>query len=157
MIIKSSQNLCSNYDAFSALAHKTQEPIYITKNGDGDLVLMSIEAFERISSHPMKPNVQNTNTGRNIDMTEFKLGSILKEMYQSAPRGQQVANIHLFGICYASIMEQNRLNKKEILKTAGIPESYQTEISKGISLAAFVDLKPEQALRIQKIEESLTI
>ena len=157
MIIKSCQNLCSNYDTFSTLAHETQEPIYITKDGDGDLVLMSIEAFEKITAHSMKLNIQNTDTERNINMTEFKLGSILKEMYQSAPRGQQVANIHLFGICYSSIMEQNRLNKKEILKAAGIPESYQTEISKGISLAAFVDLKSEQALRIQKIEESLTV
>ena len=26
---------------------KAKEPIYITKNGEGDLVLMSIEAFEK--------------------------------------------------------------------------------------------------------------
>ena len=29
------------------MAKETKEPIYITKNGEGDLVLMSIEAFER--------------------------------------------------------------------------------------------------------------
>ena len=28
-------------------AKETNEPIYITKNGDGDLVVMNIEAFEK--------------------------------------------------------------------------------------------------------------
>ena len=30
----------------SALCHRTDEPIYVTKNGYGDLVLMSMELFE---------------------------------------------------------------------------------------------------------------
>lgn len=29
------------------IAKETKEPIYITKNGEGDLVLMSIDAFEQ--------------------------------------------------------------------------------------------------------------
>ena len=31
----------------SEMCHKSEEPIYITKNGEGDLVVMSVEAFER--------------------------------------------------------------------------------------------------------------
>ena len=31
----------------SRLAHRTGEPVYITKNGEGDLVVMSVAAFER--------------------------------------------------------------------------------------------------------------
>ena len=30
----------------SALCHRTDEPIYVTKNGYGDMVLMSMELFE---------------------------------------------------------------------------------------------------------------
>ena len=33
----------------SELAHKNQEPIYITKNGYSDLVVMSSELFERFA------------------------------------------------------------------------------------------------------------
>ncbi len=47
MIIKASAALRNDYAAVSRLAKETKEPIYITKNGEGDLVLMSIDAFEK--------------------------------------------------------------------------------------------------------------
>ena len=47
MLIKASAALRNDYATISALAKKTKEPIYITKNGEGDLVLMSIDAFEK--------------------------------------------------------------------------------------------------------------
>lgn len=47
MIIKASASLRNDYTTISNMAKETKEPIYITKNGEGDLVLMSIEAFEK--------------------------------------------------------------------------------------------------------------
>jgi prevent-host-death family protein len=47
VIIKASTALRNDYGMISDLAHTEAEPIYITKNGEGDLVVMSIEAFER--------------------------------------------------------------------------------------------------------------
>lgn len=152
MIIKSSSNLCKNYQEFSDLAHATSEPIYITSNGEGDLVLLSIEAYEKLINQAQTESVaQKQEKEKNI-MTTFVLGNVLKEMYSTAPRGQQVTSIHTFAVFYAKQIEENRISKKEILRVAGLPESYQTEISKGMNLAEYVDVKSEQKNRIQLIE-----
>ena len=47
MEIKSSSALRNNYNAVSAYAKKTQEPVFITVNGEGDGVFMSLEAYEK--------------------------------------------------------------------------------------------------------------
>lgn len=47
MIIKPSAALRNDYTGIAAIAKETKEPIYITKNGEGELVLMDIDAFEK--------------------------------------------------------------------------------------------------------------
>lgn len=47
MQIKASASIRNNYSEISKLCKETGEPVYLTKNGDGDLVVMDIEAFER--------------------------------------------------------------------------------------------------------------
>ncbi len=47
MKIKPSASIRQNYNEISALCKSTGEPVYLTKNGEGDLVVMDIEAFAR--------------------------------------------------------------------------------------------------------------
>jgi len=47
MMIRPSAALRNDYASISELAKTTQQPIYITKNGEGDLVVLSIEAYEK--------------------------------------------------------------------------------------------------------------
>lgn len=71
-------------------------------------------------------------------MTENELGRILKEMYDNAPHGYQVAKIHLFGVKYASTILVANLKVSDIIRASGISQSYSTEVSKGIKLAKYV-------------------
>ena len=36
-------------NAISEMCHNTEEPVFITKNGYGDMVIMSLETFEKNS------------------------------------------------------------------------------------------------------------
>ena len=47
MIIKASAAIRQNYNEISELCKTTKEPVYLTKNGEGDLVVMDIESFSR--------------------------------------------------------------------------------------------------------------
>ncbi len=38
-----------NTSEISELCHKTEEPVYVTKNGYGDMVIMSMETYEGLS------------------------------------------------------------------------------------------------------------
>ncbi len=47
MTIRPSAAIRQNYNEISELCKKSGEPVYLTKNGEGDLVVMDIEAFDR--------------------------------------------------------------------------------------------------------------
>ncbi|MCL1996773.1 MAG: type II toxin-antitoxin system Phd/YefM family antitoxin [Defluviitaleaceae bacterium] len=47
MIIKPSTALRNEYSEIVRLCRESGQPIYLTKNGEGDLVVMDINAFEK--------------------------------------------------------------------------------------------------------------
>ena len=48
-VIRPSSDLRNNYNEISEICHKTKKPVYITKNGNGDLAVMSIESYELLA------------------------------------------------------------------------------------------------------------
>ena len=46
--IRSSADLRNSYNEISSFCHTYPEPVFITKNGKGDLAVMSIETYERL-------------------------------------------------------------------------------------------------------------
>ncbi|MDD2394211.1 MAG: type II toxin-antitoxin system Phd/YefM family antitoxin [Sphaerochaeta sp.] len=47
MDIKPSAAIRQNYNEIANLCRATRKPVYLTKNGEGDLVVMDIESFQR--------------------------------------------------------------------------------------------------------------
>lgn len=64
---------------------------------------------------------------------------ILREMYLKADKKEKAVSIHLFGIKYAQQIEG--ISAKDIVIGADLPESYKTEVRKGINLAKYVEVK----------------
>jgi len=48
-VIRKSADLRNSYSEISEFCHKYREPVFITKNGEGDLAVMSIETYEAIT------------------------------------------------------------------------------------------------------------
>ena len=48
-VIRPSSDLRNNYNEISTICHQTNRPVYITKNGAGDLAVMSIELYEYLT------------------------------------------------------------------------------------------------------------
>lgn len=74
-------------------------------------------------------------------MTIKQLSDKLHEMYSGAGRGETAAMVHLFGIKYADEIKKSGESMKAIAKAADIPESYGTEIAKGVKLAQYVTIR----------------
>ena len=47
MIIRPSAAIRQNYNEIADMCKKTEEPVFLTKNGEGDLVVMDIQTYNR--------------------------------------------------------------------------------------------------------------
>lgn len=76
-------------------------------------------------------------------MTVEELAEKLEKVYNQARRNEATCQVHLFGIIYASQLQSCGQPISQIVQCAGLGSGYAAEISKGIKLAKYVDVKPE--------------
>ena len=67
------------------------------------------------------------------DLSIQDLGKLLRKMYDEAVGGK-VSAIHMFGLKYGAVIKANDYSIAEIIRIAGISDSYNVEVSKGISI-----------------------
>ena len=79
-----------NTSEISDMCHKAEEPIYITKNGYGDMVVLSMEAFENLQFES-EVYFKLREAEREAELTEQRYSSkdVLKAM-KAAIEGEQV-------------------------------------------------------------------
>lgn len=74
--IHSSADLRNSYNDISKFCHEYNEPVFITKNGKGDLAVMSIEAYEKLAARSelyakVQRGLDDVQAGRVISVEEF--------------------------------------------------------------------------------------
>lgn len=88
MKIKPSASIRNNYNEISLLCKESGEPVYLTKNGEGDLVVMDIEAFSRrekmlkLREHLVAVEEERLNgkKGYSIDETISAMEDVMNEV-----------------------------------------------------------------------------
>ena len=81
-IIRPCADLRNNYNEISKICHETKEPVYITKNGYNDLVLLSNEAYEKYEDARTKKIVEEIFYKEYPDFESFK-----KDVYEKIEIG----------------------------------------------------------------------
>ena len=82
--IRPSSDLRNKYNEISEFCHKYNEPVFITKNGSGDLVLMSNAEYERLVGRyelieKINEGLEDLNAGR-IERADKSFKSLEKEL-----------------------------------------------------------------------------
>ena len=84
MEIKSSTSLRNGYSEISEYCKSTGQPVYLTKNGEGDLIVMSIEAYEererifKIKEQMLLERLNSQNKGYTPEELDTLLRKIVK-------------------------------------------------------------------------------
>lgn len=81
--IRPSADLRNKYNEISEFCHEYSEPIFITRNGKGDLAVMSIEEYERLVGkyelyQQLDKGMEDVKTGRTKDYSDFMSNFIRK-------------------------------------------------------------------------------
>ena len=72
ILIRPCADLRNNYNEISKICHETKQPIYITKNGYNDLVILSNEAYENYEEERIEKIISEYIDKKYPDIKKFK-------------------------------------------------------------------------------------
>ena len=95
MISKPSAVIRQNYNEISELCKTSKEPVYLTKNGEGDLVVMDIDAFTRrekmLKLREKLLSVEENRLRGSVDCTIDELDNYRESVIEDVANGTKQA------------------------------------------------------------------
>lgn len=79
--IRPVSDLRNNFTEISKLVHETKQPVFLTKNGFGDMVVLSMEAYENLNfESEVYFKLQAAEREANTTKKRFSSKEVLKSM-----------------------------------------------------------------------------
>ena len=95
MQIKPSASIRQNYNEIAALCKSSGEPAYLTKNGEGDLVVMDMDTFTRrekmLKLREELLAVEEDRIAGRIGVTPDELDSYLESIIDEVEHGKEAS------------------------------------------------------------------
>lgn len=95
MQIKPSASIRQNYNEIADLCKTTGEPVFLTKNGEGDLVVMDIDTFTRrekmLKLREELLSVEEDRIAGRTGVTPDELDSYLESIIDEAEHGKETS------------------------------------------------------------------
>ena len=84
-LIRPVSDLRNNFAEISRQVHETEKPVFLTKNGFGDMVVMSMEAFENLQfESEVYFKLQAAEKEAELTDTRFSPKDVFKAMKEAA-------------------------------------------------------------------------
>lgn len=80
-IIKPSAAIRQNYNEISELCKQSKTPVFLTKNGEGDLVVMDIETYDqREKALELRERLVEIEEKRSLGIKDFSARDVLSDL-----------------------------------------------------------------------------
>lgn len=89
--IRPVSDLRNHFAEISRLVHETEQPVFLTKNGFGDMVVLSMEAFEKLQfESDVLLKLQEAEREAALTETRYSTRDVLQSMREAIREGQDV-------------------------------------------------------------------
>lgn len=89
--IRPVSDLRNHFAEISRIVHETEQPVFLTKNGFGDMVVLSMEAFEKLQfESDVFLKLQEAEREAALTDTRYDSRDVLKAMREAIREGQDV-------------------------------------------------------------------